>query len=66
MVRKSGCRNVEVVLNFTRDHARGVRREEQANNLQSRFCAESGEAVGGAGDEEGIRFGNISIVAEIQ
>jgi hypothetical protein len=40
--------------------------EEQAKNLEARFGAESGEAVGGARDEEGIGLLHISMIAEIR
>jgi hypothetical protein len=39
--------------------------EEQAKNLEARFCAESGEAVCGASDEKRIGARHISIIAEI-
>jgi hypothetical protein len=66
MVRKCGRGDVEFILNFACDHTRGVRGEEQAHDLQPRLGAESRESVGGAGNEERIRLGHISIIAEIQ
>ena len=66
MVRESGSGDVESVLNFAGDHSGGVSREEQADNLQARLGTKSGEAVGRACDEEGIRLGHISMFAEIQ
>jgi hypothetical protein len=63
---KSGAGDAEFVLEFAGVHASGVRGEEEANDLQAGFGAEGGEAVGAAGDEEGIwRLGHISIIAEI-
>jgi hypothetical protein len=66
MMGKSRSGDVEFILNFACDHTRGVRGEEQAHDLQPRLGAESREAVGGAGNEERIRLGHISIIAEIQ
>jgi hypothetical protein len=39
--------------------------EEQTHNLQTRLGAESGKAVGAAGDEQGVGLAHISIIAEI-
>jgi hypothetical protein len=61
--RRSG--NGEFFLDFAGNHAFGVSGKEQAENLESRLGAESGEAVGGAGDEERIGLAHSSIVAEI-
>jgi hypothetical protein len=40
--------------------------QEVAENLEAGLCTEGGEAVGGAGDEEWIRFWHTSIFAEIR
>jgi hypothetical protein len=66
MVGESGGGDVEFVLNFAGDHAGGVSGEKEAENLQARLSTESGEAVSGASNEEGIRPGHISIIAEIR
>jgi hypothetical protein len=65
MMRKGGRGDVEFILNFTGDHTRGMCGEKQTHNLQPRLGAESRKAVGGAGNEEGIGLGHISIIAEI-
>jgi hypothetical protein len=65
MVRKGGGGDVEFILNFTRDHSGGVRGEQQTHNLQTGLGAESGEAIGRAGNEECIGLGHISIIAAI-
>jgi hypothetical protein len=66
MVRKGGRRDVEFILNFTSDHSGGVRGQKQTHNLQTGLGAESGEAIGRAGNKERIGLGHISIIAEIQ
>jgi len=40
--------------------------KEQAENLQAGLRAESGEAIGGSGNQQGIRASHVSIFAEIQ
>jgi hypothetical protein len=65
MVRKSGRRDVEFILNFASDHSGGVSGEKQTHNLQAGLGAESGEAIGRAGNEECVGLGHISIIAEI-
>jgi len=66
MVRKGRRRDVEFILNLTSDHSSGVRGQKQTHNLQTGLGAESGEAIGGAGNQEWIGFGYSSIIAEIQ
>jgi hypothetical protein len=66
VMRKGGSRNGEFFLNFAGNHTFGMSGEEQAENLEARLRAESREAVGGAGDEEGIGLAHISMIAEIQ
>jgi len=66
MVRKGGRRDVEFILNLTSDHSSGVRGQKQTHNLQTGLGAESGEAIGRAGNQEWIGFGHNSIIAEIQ
>jgi hypothetical protein len=65
VVRESGSGNVELLLKFPRDHACGMSRAEQANDLQAGLSAEGREAVGTAGNEERIGLGGISMIAGI-
>jgi hypothetical protein len=66
MVRKCGGGDAELLLDFTGDHSGGMGSQEQAKNLEAGLSAESGEAVGGAGDEEWIGSFHVSIFAEIR
>jgi hypothetical protein len=65
MMRKSGSGDAELFLNFAGDHSSGMGSQEQAENLEAGLGAESGEAVGGAGNEEWIGPLHVSIFAEI-
>jgi len=66
MVRQGGSGDAQLILNFTGDHAGGVSGKEQANNLQTRFGTESGEAIAAVGDKKGIWPWHISMIAEIR
>src|SRR5690242_4993130 len=66
MMGKRGGGNFELVLKLAGDHSCRMRRKKKADDLKTGFGAERGKAVGGAGDEEGIGPGHISIIAEIQ
>jgi len=66
VMRKRGRRYAQFFLDFAGNHTLGMSGKEQAENLEARLCAESGEAVGGAGDQEGIGLAHISIIAEIR
>jgi hypothetical protein len=65
MVRERGSRNPEFLLDFAGDHTGWVGCQEQPENLEAGLGAESGEAVGGAGDEERVGSLHISMIAEI-
>jgi len=65
MVRKRGSGDAEFFLDFTGDHSGGMGSQEQAENLKAGLGAESGEAVGGASNEERIGPLHVSIFAEI-
>ena len=65
MMRKGGRRNAQILLNLSRHHARGVRGEQQAHDLQARLGADGGKTVGAASDQQGIGFLHISMIAEI-
>jgi hypothetical protein len=65
VVGERGSRDTEFILELAGDHSGRVSGEEQAENLEARFGAESGEAVGGACDEQGIGPLHISMIAEI-
>jgi hypothetical protein len=65
VVGKRGSGDAQLFLDFTGDHAVGMRGEQEAENLEARFGAEGGEAVGGASNEKWIRPPHNSIVAEI-
>ena len=65
MMRKRRTGYVQLLLNFPGDHTRRVSSEQQADDLQARFGAESGETVAAAGHQERVRFGHISIIAEL-
>jgi hypothetical protein len=65
MVRKSGSGDAELFLDFTGDHAGGMGSQEQAENLKAGLGTESGEAVGGAGNEQWIGPLHASIFAEL-
>jgi len=65
VVGKGGCRDSKFFLHFAGNHSVGVGGKEQPENLEARLSAESGEAVGGAGDEERIGLTHSSIIAEI-
>jgi hypothetical protein len=66
VMRKRGSGNTQFFLKFTSHHAGGVSGEEQADDAQAGFGTEGGKAIGGAGDEKGIRLWHISTIAEIQ
>jgi hypothetical protein len=66
MMRKSGSGDAEFLLDFAGDHAGGVSGKEEAENPETRLRAEGGEAVRGTRDEQRIRFGHLSIIAEIR
>lgn len=65
MMRKRGSGDAELFLDFTGDHSGGMGGQEQAKNLEAGLGAESGEAAGGADNEERIGLFHVSIVAEI-
>jgi hypothetical protein len=65
VMRKRRCGNTEFFLDFSGDHAGGMRGEEETKNLQTRLSAESSKAVGGAGNENRVRVHHSSIFAEI-
>jgi hypothetical protein len=65
MVRKRGSGDAELFLDFAGDHSGGMSSQEQAENLEAGLGAESGEAVGGASNEEWIGPFHASIFAEI-
>ena len=66
MVGERRSRDAEFVLEFAGDHSRWVSGEEQAENLEARLGAESGETVGGASNEKRVGFPHISMIAEIR
>jgi hypothetical protein len=39
VMRERGARNIELGLDFTDNHAFGVRREKQLHDAEARFCA---------------------------
>jgi hypothetical protein len=51
-------------LDFSGYHSGGVGRKKQTNDLQARFTAKRGEAVGTTGYQERVSLGHISIIAE--
>jgi len=65
VVRKGGCRDGKFFLDLACNHTFGMGGKKQSQNLQTGLSAEGGKAVGGAGDQEWIRFANNSIIAEI-
>src|SRR5215471_7901164 len=65
MVRECGRGNTELLLDFARDHASRMGGKEETQDLQARFGAKRGEAVGGPGNEKWIRSSHISMIAEI-
>jgi hypothetical protein len=65
VMRKCGRRDAEFFLDFAGNHAFWMSGKEQPENLEARLSPESGEAVGGPGDQEGVGFAHSSIIAEI-
>lgn len=65
VVRKRGRGDSEFLLNLAGNHAVGMGGKEKAKNLEAGLGAESGEAVGGASNQERIGLAHVSILAEI-
>ena len=65
VMRERGGGDIEFLLNFADNHARGMGGKKKADDLQAGLRAESGEAVGRTGNQEGIGPRHISIFAEI-
>jgi hypothetical protein len=65
VVGKGGSGYREFFLDLAGNHSIGMSGKEQPENLEPKLGAESGEAVGGPGDQEGVGFAHSSIIAEI-
>jgi hypothetical protein len=66
VVRKRGSGDSEFLLDLAGNHAFRMSGKEKAENLEAGLGAESGEAVGGACNEERIGASHISMLAERQ
>src|SRR2546429_5028072 len=65
MVGKGGSGDAEFLLDFADHHAGRVGSEEETKNPETRLRAQGGEAVGGAGNQQRVGLGHVSIIAEI-
>jgi hypothetical protein len=65
MVGKGGSGDAEFLLDFADHHAGRVGSEEEPKNPETRLRAQGGEAVGGAGNQQRVGLGHVSIIAEI-